>query len=63
VSSWALLAGPTSTTLQRVASAPRSGFESAIPLPAEIPGPVLTVQALDASGAVLATAEPKALGS
>ncbi len=56
VASWRVLAGQTPTTLQPVAQAARSGFETAIPLPAGTAGPDVTVQALDASGAVIGTA-------
>ena len=50
---WRLLAGSSATTLTPVASTPHSGFETAIKTPA--PAPYVAVQALDASGAVLAT--------
>jgi Arylsulfotransferase (ASST) len=56
VASWRVLAGETPTTLQPVAEAVRSGFETAIPLPAGTVGADVTVQALDASGAVIGTA-------
>jgi hypothetical protein len=65
VSSWRLLAGPGASSLQTVAQAARSGFESAIPVPAGTAGPYLAVQALGAAGQVLgasaAVSEP-ALG-
>jgi len=51
--SWRVLAGATPTSLTPLASASRTGFETAIPLPAA--APFLAVQALDVSGAVLAT--------
>ena len=41
--------------LQPVAQAARSGFETAIALPAGTAGPYVTVQALDAAGSVLGT--------
>jgi hypothetical protein len=49
--SWQLLAGSSPTTLAPVASAPRSGFETAIATPGA--APYVAVRALDASGAVL----------
>jgi hypothetical protein len=55
VASWNVLAGRTPATLQSVAQAPRSGFETAIPLPAATVGPNVAVQALDSAGRVLAT--------
>ncbi len=55
VASWRVLAGASAKALHPVASAPRSGFETAIPLPAGVSGPYVTVQALDAAGQVLAT--------
>jgi hypothetical protein len=61
VASWSTLAGPTATNLQTVAHAARSGFETAMPLPAGTTGPFVTVQALDSSGAVIGTATPKTL--
>jgi hypothetical protein len=51
--SWRLLAGPAANRLAPVASAPRSGFETSITAPA--PAAFVQVQALDASGAVLAS--------
>jgi hypothetical protein len=51
--SWRVLAGPTPTQLTPVASAPRQGFETAIPAPVAVAD--VAVQALDASGAVLGT--------
>jgi hypothetical protein len=48
---WRVLAGPTEQQLTPVASAPRSGFETAITTPGA--APFVEVQALDASGAVL----------
>jgi hypothetical protein len=56
VAGWRVLAGPTSSSLRPVAQATRSGFETAITLPPATAGPYVTVQALDASGAVIATA-------
>jgi Arylsulfotransferase (ASST) len=56
VAGWRVLAGPTPSTMTLVAQVVRSGFETAIALPATTAGPYVTVQALDASGAVIGTA-------
>jgi len=53
VASWRVLAGPSARTLAVVAAAPRSGFETAIALPAAISGAYLEVQARDATGALI----------
>jgi hypothetical protein len=53
VASWRVLAGPSAKQLAAVASAARSGFETAIATPG--PEPYVQVQALSASGAVLGT--------
>jgi hypothetical protein len=58
VASWRVLAGATAGSMQRVAQVARTGFETAIALPPETAGPFVTVQALDASGAVIGTAPP-----
>jgi hypothetical protein len=50
--SWRVLAGPSPKQLAPVASAPKEGFETAINAP---PAAYVAVQALDPSGAVLAT--------
>jgi hypothetical protein len=55
VSSWRVLAGRDPANLQEVARAPRSGFETPVPLPAGAAGPNLAVQALDSAGQVLGT--------
>ncbi len=52
VGSWRVLAGASSSSLATVATAPKSGFQTTIAVPAA--GPYVAVQALDASGAVLA---------
>jgi len=49
--SWRVLAGPSPQQLAPLATATRTGFETAIATPG--PEPFLAVQALDASGAVL----------
>jgi Arylsulfotransferase (ASST) len=61
VAGWRVLAGATPGSLRPVAQAARSGFESAIALPARTSGGYLTVQALDAGGRVLATAATRPL--
>jgi hypothetical protein len=53
VSSWRLLAGHTPASLVPVAQVARSGFETAIAVPAGTVGPDMAVQALDAAGDVL----------
>ncbi len=56
VTAWRLLAGPTATSLAPVAQVARTGFETAIPLPAGAAvGPYFAVQALAAGGGVLGT--------
>jgi hypothetical protein len=55
VASWRVLAGASPAALSPVAQAPRNGFETPVPLSAAAPaGSFFEVQALDASGAVLA---------
>ena len=56
VASWRVLAGPGDARLAVVASAPKSGFETAI----RVPGTPASfqVQALDASGRVIGTSRP-----
>ncbi len=51
VSSWRLLAGAAPTSLSPVATVPRAGFQTTIPLPAG--SAYAAVQALDAAGNVL----------
>ncbi len=53
VASWRVLGGPSATALAPVASAAKAGFQSTISVPAG--AAYVAVQALDASGAVLAT--------
>jgi len=57
VASWRLLAGGSASTrsLRTILTAPRSGFETALSVPGGAIGPYLAVQALDATGRVLAT--------
>jgi hypothetical protein len=56
VASWRVFAGATAHSLEPVAAAPRSGFETAIALPAGTGGRYLTVQALGDTGQVLGAA-------
>jgi hypothetical protein len=53
---WRVVSGPSASALAPVAQAPRSGFETAIALPPGAAGRYMTVQALDAAGAVIGTA-------
>jgi len=50
-----VLAGPSPSSLVAVASAPKTGFETAIATPASVTGGYVAVQALAGSGAVLGT--------
>jgi hypothetical protein len=61
VASWRVFVGATSRSLKPVAQSARSGFETAIPLPAGASGKFVTVEALDASGRVLGGAAPVAV--
>ncbi len=56
VASWRVLAGAATRRMRTVARCPRTGFETAISVPADTAGPYVTVQALDASGHVLGVA-------
>jgi hypothetical protein len=58
VTSWRVLSGANPGGLSPVAQVARSGFETAIGLPAATIGPYLAVQALDAAGGVLGTSAP-----
>ena len=54
VAAWRVLAGASEGALAPVGTAPRTGFETAIALPAApAAGSYFEVQALDASGAVI----------
>ncbi len=53
VAAWRVLAGSTPSTLTPVSRAAKTGFETAIPLPASIARPDVAVQALSGSGVVL----------
>ena len=59
---WRLLAGAGTRTLSPIATAPRSGFETAIAL-SSAPPRYLAVQALGAGGQVLGASLPVALGA
>jgi Arylsulfotransferase (ASST) len=56
VASWRVLAGAAAHSLKPVAAAPRSGFETAIALPAGTSGRYLAVQALGSVGQALGVA-------
>jgi hypothetical protein len=56
VAAWRVLTGASPGSLGPVAEVARSGFETAIPLPAGTAGPYVTVQALDAAGTVIGAA-------
>jgi Arylsulfotransferase (ASST) len=56
VASWRVLAGASATRMRVAAQRPRTGFETAISVPAGTAGPYVTVQALDADGRVLGVA-------
>jgi hypothetical protein len=55
VASWRVLAGPAARSLTAVAQGARTGFETAIALPAGTSGPYMAVQALGSAGQVLGT--------
>jgi hypothetical protein len=55
VASWRVLAGSSPSALAPVVAAPRSGFETAIPLSGAAAGRYVAVQALATSGVVLGT--------
>jgi hypothetical protein len=63
VSSWRLLAGASAASLTTAAQVPRSGFETAISVPAGTVGPYVAVQALGGAGEVLGTSTTAAEGS
>jgi hypothetical protein len=53
VVAWRVLAGASPARMRPVAEAPRSGFETTIPLPPGTAGPYLQIEALDGSGTAL----------
>jgi EmrB/QacA subfamily drug resistance transporter len=57
VTSWRVLAGPSGGPRTTVATHARSGFETAITVPAGSAGRVFQVQALDAQGKVIGTSK------
>ncbi len=57
VAGWRVLSGPTATSLTPIAKVERSGFETAIPVPTGAVGSYVTVQALNAAGAVIGTSQ------
>lgn len=57
VSGWRVLSGASPTRMSAIAQTARTGFETAIALPAGASGAYMTVQALDAAGAVIGTAQ------
>ncbi|HEY2543763.1 MAG TPA: arylsulfotransferase family protein [Gaiellaceae bacterium] len=59
VAKWQLLAGPSAGALKRVKTVPRTGFETAIPLP--VTSGYVSVVALDAHGKQLRAAAPTLL--
>lgn len=66
VAGWRVLTGGSPGSLGVAAQAPRSGFETALALPAAAAGPYVQVQALASSGAVIgvsAVSSQPALGS
>jgi hypothetical protein len=63
VASWRVLAGGAPGSMHPILTSPRSGFETAIPLPGGTIGPFLAVQALDLSGNVLSTSAPVEISS
>jgi hypothetical protein len=63
VASWRVLAGGAPGSMHPILTSPRSGFETAIPLPGGTIGPFLAVQALDLGGNVLSTSAPVEVSS
>jgi hypothetical protein len=59
VASWRVLAGSSPSRLAPVASAARSGFETAVAVPKLAVGAYVAVQALDATGAVIGASRAK----
>jgi hypothetical protein len=58
VASWRLLAGGSAGALHAILTVPRSGFETAIAVPAGTIGPYIAAQALDAAGQPLSSSSP-----
>ncbi len=59
LASWRVLAGSSPSNLAPVASAARSGFETAVAVPTPAAGAYVAVQALDATGAVIGASRAK----
>jgi hypothetical protein len=55
VAPWRVLAGASAKALHPIATTARTGFETAIAVPAGTVGPILAVQALDGAAGVLGT--------
>ena len=60
VASWRLLAGGSPSALHAILTVPRTGFETAMTVPAGTVGPYVAAQALDAAGHVLSSSAPVA---
>jgi hypothetical protein len=60
VASWRVLSGSSSRALRPIAAAARAGFETPIPLPGGSIGAYMSVQALDAQGAVIGSSPVRA---
>jgi hypothetical protein len=58
VASWRVVSGASKTSLVPVATAARSGFETAVKLPSTALGPYVAVQAFDSTGALIGTSVP-----
>jgi hypothetical protein len=63
VASWEVLAGASPSALAPVGSAPKAGFETAIPLPAVSAGAYVEVQALNGAGAVIGASATVKVGA
>jgi hypothetical protein len=60
VASWRVLSGASARALRPIGAASRTGFETAIPLPQGSVGTFMSVQALDAAGAVIGSSAVRA---
>jgi Arylsulfotransferase (ASST) len=58
VASWRVLVGSAPNTLVPLAGAPKSGFETAIPISATVAGPYAAAQALNGAGVVIGVSPP-----
>jgi hypothetical protein len=59
VAAWRVLAGSSPSSLAPVASAAKSGFETAVAVPKLAAGAYVSVQALDSTGAVIGASRAK----